>query len=328
MRILLVTALTAAAFALPARARATDIGLARSPALECLTVAAGSTGQPDYPAAHLEKKEGGAVKVQLEFHDPAAAPAVTLLERTGFGALNDVVASYVTRFRVPCMNKVDGPVTLVQQYVFDPDGAARAVADKMRDSADAQRRLQMDCLVHTRRRSLPEYPRDALRDEHESNVIVRMRFTAPDQPPVPEVLWGPERPSMRAAAAKHAEGWRVPCLSSKSLDVVILYKFVIHRNSIDYLKDTGLAQLVANAKSFQRPAYFDFDKMKCPFKVNMEYGQPFRDNIVSQEGPSDPSRKPVLEWLEGLVLNFDLATSGKIFSSEFTVTVPCGRLDI
>lgn len=323
----LAGSVAAIAVALPTTARASDIGLARSPALECLTVAAGATGQPDYPPAHLEKKEGGTVRVELEFNDPAEAPAVRLVARTGHNALNEAVANYVTRFRVPCMNKADGPVTLVQQYVFDPDGAARAVADKMRDRADVQRNRQMGCLVH-KWGSAPDYPPDALKAEHESNLIVRMRFSASDQPPVPDFLWGAERHSMREAVTKHIAGWRLPCLSSTSLDVVILYKFAMRRPADDYLRDMDLVQLVANARSVPRPAYFDFDKMGCPFKLRMEYGQPFRDNNVWQGSSPVAARKPFMAWLEGLTLNFDKATSGKVFGSKFIVTVPCGRLDI
>lgn len=88
----------------------------------CLTIPGGASIKPEYPAEALQRKDGGTVKVQLEFRAPGDRPRVTVLERAESSELNHVVAHHVEQFRVPCMEASAGPVTLVQAYVFDPTG--------------------------------------------------------------------------------------------------------------------------------------------------------------------------------------------------------------
>jgi hypothetical protein len=312
----------------PANASPGTVSLAQSPALACLTVTEGTPATPDYPAAYLQNKKGGKVEVQLEFTAPGEAPKVTLLTSTPYQELNTIIEQHVRRFRVPCMVPAHGTVTLLQNFVFDPDGSARAQAYAARDQRDAEREQILSCRVHVYPTKKLEYPPSALRKEIEGNVIVKMRFTAKDQPPIIEVLSSPNSVNLRAVVEKHAVGWRLPCMTDQPIETLLVHMFTLDREWKTRLADTELAKLLKSSKNVQRPVYFDFDKMACPFDVRTSYHRPFDDNTVEQVGAEVASRRPFLEWLAKLTLNLDTNTSGFVFASTMKVSIPCGQLDL
>jgi hypothetical protein len=325
------TGLCAAVFlgALPSATFANDMTLARSAALSCLTLPAGVPDRPEYPALPLERKEGGLVQVQLEFRAPDKEPRVKFIKRSDFSSrLDDAVTNFVEQYRIPCMQAKDGPVTLLQEYDFDPDGRSRVVASTPRDSADPDRAAQLKCVQHLVPDSIPEYPKASLRNGEEGILIAKMRFTAPDQPPALEWVVPPAHNRLRVSARRHIAGLRMPCLRNGPVEGMRIYEFVIVGGARTVLRDAPLAELLASAKDLKTPAFFDFDSMSCPFELRLSYHRPFADNKVEQLDTDVAARRPLLDWLEGLALDLGNVPSEKVFGNSLIVTVPCGKLDL
>jgi hypothetical protein len=316
------------ACAMPAAALAGDTALAPSPALTCLTLPAGVPDRPDYPEEAFKRKEGGAVRVQLEFREPDRAPRVTLLQRSGTSALDDVVAEHVEQYRVPCMQAANGAVTLVREYSFDADGRSRVMASAPRDSADPARVAQLSCLRHVVPYSAPVYPKSSLRNEEQGVLLVKLHFTAPDQPPAVEWIAATPHRSLRSSVEQFAEGLRLPCLSGGPVYVLRAYRFLLSGGARTVLRDSTLVNFLRTSKDLAKPVFFDFNTMSCPFDVRLTYSRPFTRNTVQQLDTRDPARAPLLDWLAGVTLNFSDAQQLEVFGKSMIVSVPCGRLDL
>lgn len=312
----------------PTAALAVDTALAPSPALACLTLAAGAPDRPDYPAEALTRKEGGSVRVQLEFREPDRAPRVTLLQRSGKSQLDQVVTEHVEQYRVPCMQAANGPVILLREYSFDADGSSRVMASAPRDSADPARAAQMSCMRHVVADSKPVYPRSSLRNEEQGVLLVKMRFTAPDQPPALEWIAATPHRSLRASVEEFAHGLRLPCLNNATVDVLRAYRFVLSGGARTVLRDATLVNFLRTAKDLAKPVFFDFTSMSCPFDVRVTYTRPFARNTVQQLDSNDPARAPLLNWLAGVTLHFSDAQQLDVFGQAMVVSVPCDRLDL
>jgi hypothetical protein len=314
--------------ALPVAAQAAEMALAPSPALACLTLPAGAPDRPDYPEEALNRKEGGAVRVQLEFREPDRAPRVTLLRRSDVRALDDVVSKYVAQYRVPCMDPANGPVTLLREFAFDADGRSRVMASAPRDSADPARAAQLSCIRHAVAGSKPVYPRSSLRNEEQGTLLVKLRFTAPDQPPAVDHIAATPHRSLRDSVDEYAVGLRMPCLNQGTVEMLVAYRFVLGGGARTVLRDSTLINFLRTGKDLAKPVFFDFNKMSCPFDVRLTYSQPFARSVARQLDTADPARAPLLEWLEGVTLKFTDAQQLEAFGQSMIVSVPCGRLDL
>lgn len=314
-------------FASPAWAQ-NDMTLAPSPALACLTIPGGAPLKPDYPADSLKRKEGGTVKVQMEFRAPDEKPRVTVLDRSKYDELDNTVESHVRQFRVPCMDPANGPLTLLQAYAFDPDGASRVMAGRARDAADIKKAEQIKCMRHRVPKSIPIYPKSALRQADQGNVIVKLHFAAQDKAPTVEFVGGTTNRSFRSSVADYAEDLRMPCVDDQPVDVLIAYKFVIDGGARFVLRDGGLAQVLGSAADLPHPSFFDFNTLACPFDVRLTYHRPFANNRVQQLDTAVPARQPFLDWLEGLTFKLSEDQNAKVFGNKMIITVPCGQLDI
>lgn len=314
--------------ATPSSAIADEMTLALSPALSCLTLPPGAPDRPEYPPETLTRKEGGLVKVQLEFRAPDKAPRVKLLSSSKIGTLDDAVTDHVEKYRVPCMQEANGPVTLVQQYDFDPDGRTRVVASATRDSADPDRAAQLRCIQHIVPNSIPEYPMLSRQGGEEGTLMAKLRFSAPDQAPTLEWMAPPPHRNLRISVQRYATGLRMPCLRNGPIEAMRAYRFELSGSAKIVLRDSSLIELLGAAKDLKTPAFFDFNRMSCPFDVRLTYHRPFSRNKVQQLDTLVAARVPLLEWLEELTLNFDQALSTKAFGNSTIVTVPCGKLDL
>ncbi|WP_426174442.1 hypothetical protein [Massilia sp. TWR1-2-2] len=314
--------------AIPTTALAGDTVLAPSPALACLTLPAGGPDRPDYPAESLNRKEGGVVRVQLEFRDPERSPRVTLVRRSGIRALDDVVSEHVEQYRVPCMQAAGGPVTLLREYSFDPDGRSRVVASPPRDSADPARAAQMSCMRHTVADAKPVYPRQALRMEQQGVLLVKLRFTAPDLPPAMEWIAATPHQGLRNSVEEFAAGLRLPCLDKGPVEVLRAYRFLLSGGPRTVLRDSTLVNFLRTGKDLAKPVFFDFNAMSCPFDVRLTYSRPFARNVVQQLDTRNPARQPLLDWLAGVTLNFSDAQQLEVFGYTMIVSVPCGTLEL
>ncbi len=314
------------ATALPAAAQ--DSVLATSPALACLTRLPGAPATLDYPPAALARKEGGVMRVALEFTGPDQPPHVVILSRPPLGNFDSAMEAHLAAFRVPCMRAGDALVRLSQEYHFDPDQQYRVVASQPRDDADPERTRQLACMVHRDGKARPDFPREARQREEQGTIIMRLRFTRPDAPPEVETVQSQPSHSLRQAVLRHLAGFRVPCLGAQPLETIIAFKYVYDGGARTLLRDSTLIEVLAAARDLQKPVHFDFKTMDCPFELRMAYRQPFAANRVDQLDSAVAERAPLLQWLEGLHLDMDNRASANIFNNKFVIAVPCGQLDL
>jgi hypothetical protein len=308
-----------------ASADAPDAVLAPSEALQCLTPAAATLA---YPEQAYSRKEGGTISVELRFAGPDEVPHVKVLNRDTSDALEEAVRRHVSTFRVPCMKAGGPPVVLRQDYVFIPTDGRRVLAGAPKDEADEHRRAQMRCLMQTRREKMPLYPREDERYERQGNVLLRLTFTAPDQAPKLQTLARPGEGHFLDAAREFASGFRLPCLADAELSMDMLFHFRMEGAPRKFLKDMSLPQFVRAAKSYPTPAYFDLATMDCPFDVRLDYRRPYTASKVGQLDTVNPARQPFLEWLTQITLALPESTNIALLGAEFTLHVPCGKVDL
>lgn len=314
--------------AAPTPAFAADMALAPSPAVTCLKLPADVPGRPEYPPEALERKEGGVVRVQLVFRYPDQKPDVEILQSADVDELDNVVRKHVRQYRVPCMQSGGGPVTLLQEYAFDPDGGSRVMASAPRDEADIARAAQMKCLRHEIAGSKPQYPEESLRNDEHGTLLAKMHFTAPDKPPALDWVAASPYRSLRRSVERRAEGLTLPCLGDGPVDIIIAYHFVIQGGARTVFKDTSLVKLLGASKDLAKPAFFDLNTMSCPFDVRVSYHRPFADNLIQQLDTLNPARQPLLDWLAGLTLNLKQAEQLPLYGNTMIVSIPCGKIDL
>jgi hypothetical protein len=68
--------------------------------------------------------------------------------------------------------------------------------------------------------------------------------------------------------------------------------------------------------------------MACPFELKIGYRQPFMTNAVEEAEPTNPARKPFIDWLKQVRLNLSEDDSLGVLGDSFFLSVPCGKLDI
>lgn len=313
--------------AAPNVALAADMALAPSPAVSCLTLPPGAPARPEYPPEALERREGGVVRVQLVFRGPDQRPDVKILHSAAVDLLDNVVEKHVRQYRVPCMQS-GGPVTLLQEYAFDPDGRRRVMASATRDDADTARAAQMKCLRHKNADSRPAYPKESLYQEEQGTVLAKMHFTAPDQPPTMELVAPTPHKRLRISVKDYIAGLTLPCLRDGPIDIIIAYQFVIEGGARTLLKDIKLLQLLGASKDLATPAFFDLNTMACPFDVRLTYYRPFAQNTVQQLDTLNPAREPLLNWLAGMTVNLSDARQLTLYGNTMIVSIPCGKIDL
>jgi len=311
-----------------AQALAADSVLSPSPAVLCLTLAAGAAPLA-YPPRLLERKDHGTVEAELTFHGPENMPDVEILnERLAPEGLVYAVRRHVRHLRLPCMGADARPVVIRQSFVFTPNDGRKVVSSTPRDQADEERGRQLKCMKHVRGQDRPEYPRGAIRDEDQGSFYVKLRFMAPDLPPEVEMLAASPYPRLESAVRKHLADLRLPCLKDGPISVTQLYSFVLDGGERTLLKDRTLKQLVSQAQTVQRGVYFDLSTMSCPFAVRLTYWQPHAKNRVDELEDPVPARLPFLDWLTGLILKLPADMNTHVLGQTITVQIPCGVVDL
>lgn len=307
---------------------ASEPSLAPSPALACLTRASGSLEKIDYPQELLERKEGDTISVELVFHGPEDAPEVKINQKNSYRDLVDVVEEYVKGYRVPCMNKNDAAVSLRQDYVFSPNDGRKVMHSSPEDEADMDRKNQLKCMLNVDSMTKPNYPQSALGKKLEGNFFVKVRFDAPDKPPVVDWLAYYELNSLYVSVQNYLNGLRLPCMKDGPVSFTRFYTFKIDGNSTTFLKDMSLKDFLVAAKDLQRPAYFDLNTMTCPFDLRVQYIQPYSKNEILELESTNPNRKVLIDWLSSVTLNLNKRDSIKVLGNIFTLRVPCGKIDL
>jgi hypothetical protein len=293
-------------------------------AQRCLT----GPGEPEYPFEAWKTGVRGTVEVQLRFDAPDQPPVATLKATEGGDAAEgfvEAVRTHVARLRVPCMAPGAAPVRLEQVYVFRPDD--RKVFWSGPRSADEAAQLEMlRCLV--RPPESPPYPERALRQGVQGTVIAVARYEAPDRPPAITLHTRPDARGLHAAVRPFLEATRLPCHRGGPLEVVMSFVFRLEGEARG-LRPMTLDQLLPVVRDLRRTGLtLDTRTMACPFDVEFQFRQPHLHNVAAEVGNTDPARRPLLEFLEGL----DIAVPGRVLDAIYgdttTITVPCLQIDI
>lgn len=301
--------------------------LATSPSTACMTLT-DKNARVEYPEFAFARKEGGVVPVELIFRAPNEAPEVKVTNDTAYYEMIRAVERYVVRFRMPCMEVGDPPVTIKQSYVFQPNDGRKVMASASTDTADEARNTLLACMTHVNPGSIPDYPKISRRNGEQGKFFVEMRFTSPDKPPELKWLAANKSIPMRASIEKFVEGYRNPCLKSEQLTTKKLFSFQIQYEERFALKDSTLKTLIRSAREVPQPAYFDFNTMGCPFDLRMKYFRPYASNSVKELESSNPARAPLLNWLSMVTLKLREDDNIANLGNEFTLTIPCGQLDL
>ncbi len=301
--------------------------LAPSPTIACMTLT-DKNARVEYPEFAFARKDGGVVPVELIFYAPNEAPKVRVTDDTAYYEMIRAVERYVVHFRMPCMKIGDPPVTIRQSYVFQPNDGRKVMASETLDAADEARHSHLSCMTHINPGSKPDYPKISRRNEEQGKFFVEMLFTSPDKPPELKWLAASKSLPLRASIEKFVEGYRLPCLKSESLIAKQLFSFEIAYGERHILKDSTLKTLVRSAREVPQPAYFDFNTMGCPFDLRIKYFRPYSTNTVSELDSSNPARAPLLNWLSMVTLKLRGDDNIANLGNEFTLTIPCGQLDL
>jgi len=325
-RMAFVAALAAsAACLLAAPTQAQETMLAPSEFVACLTRPGGIA--PVYPPEAFDRRDGGTVRVELEFSAPDSAPTVRILGKDAFESLREAVRQHVMPFRLPCLPVGHAPVTIRQDYVFTPNDGRKVVATAPQEPRDASQR-QLGCLKTIGDQGLPEYPKAALRTAQQGVVLLALTFEHPDRSPQIKVVARPASPHLVSSARDFASRLRMPCLKDSALTIDFSYVFVIDGGDRVRLNDMALASLVRLAKSYPKGVYFDTRSMSCPFDLRIVYWQPHRRNAVLQLDKDVESRRAFMDWLAEIELQMPEKARNPVLGGEFLLQVPCIVVDL
>lgn len=320
---------------LQARAQAEAGEVEASPYLQCLTPAPAQRVPPTYPEERFVRKEGARFEVELRFVDKRRGPQVRVLGDFTEPGVSEpapefiaAVEEYARQFRVPCLPDGNATVSLRQQFRFVPTDGRQVLTGRVADADQAQRRGLARCIRHLRDQRRPEYPASALASNLQGTVLARLTFTDAGSPPAVEILTEPSRGRFGVAVQRYAQGLRMPCHAGGPITVRDVFVFRIEDGRRVLLRDMDLRSFVGVLRSFPAPAAIDTNSMRCPFDLRLSYYAPFFSNVVGELGQSDPSRQPLIDWLEAVELDLPPDRANFVLGDTMTLKVPCVKLDI
>jgi len=168
----------------------------------------------------------------------------------------------------------------------------------------------------------------ARREAMQGKFYVKMRFDAPDQPPTLTWLAATNNEVLRKSAEEYLLGMRVPCLRHGWIALTRVISYTIDGGPRTLFNDMTLKQFTGIAKDVPRQASFDLNSMACPFDVRVTYLQPYGRSTVAQLDKADPARAPLLDLLANVKLNLSEKQSLKVLGDQFTLSVPCGTVNL
>lgn len=295
-----------------------------SKALACLTPAGAERGLPVYPEQHLELRQDGRIKVQLEFSHAERRPAVKVLEEAGAPAFTDAVREHVREWRVPCLAELGGRARLEFDFVFRADTRA-VVPQAPVDSYLADEREMLRCIVNHSGQKRPDYPAQARRMELQGRVVARLRFESPGEPPQVQLFSRRKADLLEMAVADWLQHARMPCHSGPPVTTLFTFVFRLE-NDVYGFKPMSLSSWMRATRNVGgREAEFDTRTMGCPFDVRVHYLQPHLTNTVNEIASHHPARRPLLDWLAHSELNLDGDQFDSVYGDFATLSVPCTK---
>jgi hypothetical protein len=307
-------------------AQAVTVSLAPSDALRCMVPPEAERGKPEYPQEAFERKEGGAVDVELTFTDPTSPPKVAIADAPD-RFLADAVRRHVRQYRVPCLAEGQSAM-LKQSFLFTPTDGRKVSWTNPKDVDDKRRSELMRCITNASGNA-PHYPKSALTRNEQGTVALELTYKDGVGPPDVKVLDDTPHRHLIDVAKQHAQGYRLPCHAGEPLSTVHEYVFRIEGGDRMVVNDMALVAYLRNVKDIQSAkVYFDFNDMKCPFDVRIQMRQPVANNLVGEVGPAVPERRFFLDWLSRQRLNVDKRTQNLVLNQLTTVNVPCGSLSL
>jgi hypothetical protein len=302
------------------------VTLSVAQALACMTPPESERGVPEYDAALVKRKDGGAVQVELSFFGPTSEPEVRFIGPQTLSGLEEAVLAHVRMLRVPCLPPGTTVTRIQMTYDFVPNDGRKVVASKPKEAADPARQQTARCLARITGPEVPDYPMSSLDRGDQGKFLVRMVFSGPSAPPVVAILGGPRDARLRASIERWLEGYRLPCLTGEPVAVRVLFDFRIDGGERTVINDLTLQQLLGSVEKVPTPVYFDTTTMTCPFDVRVQHQQPYAENFVGQLGAANPARQPFLDWLAAMQLR--LKEPHRVLGESFTVSVPCIIIDL
>ena len=173
----------------PASAQQNDISpLPVDPATSPLRCLQQPEAPLEYPAEARRLQLDGTVRVGLAFTAPDRPPEVEVLARFADERFVNAVRERVAAYRLPCQAAARGTVRAVQTFIFrlrEPVPVRWSQPVELQDTGRA--RALRACL----RTPDDQLQVNASRFDQKTvgNVLVRMTFTAPDQPPEVQALY-------------------------------------------------------------------------------------------------------------------------------------------
>jgi hypothetical protein len=295
-------------------------------------------GAPEYPFVPFKRGQQGRVKVALTFTTPQTRPAVDVLLQEGGDEFVEAVKQHVRDYRVPCHDGGETPAKLVFDFVFRADDRQVHWSPPV-DARDGQRKAQLACIAHESGKKTPEYPPAVLRAGYQGRVLMRLRFDAPDQPPVIETFARrsvggsfAER-NLERALVSHVEQWaagyRMPCHLGSPIVTTFTFVYVIEDQGYGFKPDLSLMAVLSMVRDIRKQRLnFDFNRMGCPFDVALQYRRPGMLNLVGEVGSQDSARRPFLEWLASADFDLPERALSSIYADTARFTVPCLKIDL
>ncbi len=267
--------------------------------------------------------------VEAIFTGPTLEPEIKVIESQGDASLVKSVRLHVAALRVPCLRDDEIPLRLRQEYVFKFE-ERKVDWTRPVDQADAGRRQQLECMAANDGSKTPEYPDWARRIELEGNMLAKLHFTAPDQPPQVTIYAASRQ---MKDLARSVEDWteklRLPCMVGGPLVGVVPFSFRIQGSKPFGFKSIGFLQLLRLGKDLDKQdVSFDTRTMACPFDIELQYRQPYLPNSVAENGPPVAARRPLLEWMSALVLDLNTRQLDAVLGDQIALEVPCLKLQL
>lgn len=293
--------------------------------LGCLVKAA---NPPRYPQRGKLDREDGAMRVLLKFTRADAKPDVEVLMNTAREDMQDQVFDYVARYRLPCLQPEDGPVTAVQDFSFRNNDLDPTPLP-LEGTAAGRPPL---CVVMPRRAM--DYHMGIGRPEAE-HVVAEITFSGDGQQP-PQVRFSYSSGSARfeAAVQEWVAEYRMPCRTAQDKPRTVEQHFSMfpstkRRYGFKRERFALMEFLAMTREPLKLSGHFDFNTMGCPFKVDFVLGGGSYANQASVRGPTDPNKVGFLAWLQALQFDFKSADmANDLFGSRLQVDVPCANLNL